>query len=150
MNKFTNEQLTKMKSLKSIDELKAFLTKENITLTDEEMAKASQYFESGKHELGDDELDLVAGGDSKGDEYKAQAYADGREIPVGKAVLLPKRIIMHHYCSCLVEQVWARNCKATNTALDGQVTWETIYYDCKCYTCGKTMAEHKIFGVHTK
>ena len=34
MYKFTNEQLAEIKTLKSIDELKAFLAKENITLTD--------------------------------------------------------------------------------------------------------------------
>ena len=131
MNKLTTEQLTEMKSLKSIDELEAFLIKENITLTDEEMAKASQYFESGKHELGDDELDLVAGGDGKGDEYKAQAYADGRTFPVG---------VYYGFCSCFIEQVWARESvleSSYSPLHSNKIQKSYAAIDVKCYACGK-------------
>ena len=132
MNKFTNEQLVEIKNLNSADDLKVFLTKENITLTDEQMAKAISYFKSGKLELTDDNLEMVAGGNGKDDYMKEQAYAEGRTIPVNSRA---------GFCNCFVEQVWARQ-----TVLDYKEkvvsdhgTYWTHYYigtDVKCYSCG--------------
>ena len=134
MKNLTNEQLTEIKNLKSIDELKAFLTKENITLTDNETAKASSYLASGKSELADDELEMVAGGGDKEDEYKAQAYSDGRTHPLS----IPLNIVQSEFCSCFIEQVWAREFILNKVPKNGKEKSyeEHRYYDCKCYRCG--------------
>jgi hypothetical protein len=139
MNKLTNEQLNELKNLKSIDELKEFLTKENITLTDEEMAIALQYFDSGKSELADDDLDMIAGGGDK-DDYERMAKSDGRTISVGKSMISTDNIFVRHYCDCFIEQVWARSIKINSNPRLFQS--DTVFYDCKCYACGKIMVEH--------
>ena len=144
MNQLTNKQLTELKTLKSIDELKSFLNKENITLTDEEMVKASKYFESDKSELTDDELDIVAGGDDKGDEYKAKAFADGRTVAVYNYATkdyLPA-FSLEGFCSCYIEQAWAR--EVTSVYFSGAKNLKAsrtyTFYDCKCYRCGHSEA----------
>ena len=120
MNKFTDAQLIEIKTLKSMEEFKEFLSKENIMLTDEEMSKASSYFESDKLELDDDALDMIAGGGIKQD-YEAQAKAEGRKVAVINAM---------GFCDCLIEQIWART--------KDEQTNRVVYYDCKCYSCGET------------
>ena len=143
MNKFTNEQLVEMKALKSMAELETFLNKENITLTDEEIAKAAQYFESGKSELGDDELDMVAGGGDKEEEYKAQALAEGRIYPAPVTL---------GYCGCFIKQVWARELdieRIEEVVSDGKVynlNYHYIARDLKCYSCG---AQFSVFRYST-
>ena len=148
MNKFTNEQLVEIKTLKSIEDFKTFLTKENITLTDEQMAKAVSYFKSGKLELTDDNLEMVAGGENKEQYIEKQARDDGRHISVGNGENIIESAIMNHFCDCFIEQVWARSYEFTDTGMGGHMVRETTYYDCKCYSCGKTMAEHKVTGKH--
>jgi hypothetical protein len=132
MNKLTNEQLTELKNLKSIDELKEFLTKENITLTDEEIANTSQYFKTGKSELADDDLDMVTGGSDKNYDYEAEACADGRKVRIEGNT---------SFCSCVIEKVWA---KSRNEKSQPIFAGNTIYtcYECKCYSCGRTQATH--------
>ena len=144
MNKLTNEQLTELKNFKSIDELKVFLTKENITFTDEEMVKASKYFESGKSELTDDELNLVAGGGDKEDDYKRQAYADGRKVPVPGTTF---------FCDCFIEQVWAETYRRKPNGqgtIDSEgnlipyTTFDDEYLNAKCYGCGLVKESHVV------
>lgn len=89
--------------------------------------------------LGDDELDLVAGGTARSD-AKAAAKADGRTHRVGdKAIYKPT-------CSCRNIYRWARTKKKVGSSnIDGSPYYE--YLDCKCYDCGKTfdrIAHHHI------
>ena len=143
MNKFTHAQLTEIKALKSIDELKSFLTKENITLTDEEMVKASKHFKSGKSELTDDELDMIAGGYGKPD-YAAQAKADGRtihQIPNDGETSTLSSFFTNHFCDCFLEEVWA---KSKTQVIESGVIYRHLH-DCKCYTCGKEKILHIVW-----
>ena len=138
MNKFTDEQIIELKNLKSIDELNSFLTKENITLTIEETAIAAKYFESDKSELTDDELDMVTGGDDKGYEYKRQAFAEGRTIPI---TTLDR--INNHFCDCFIEQAWAKSYSVYKE--NGGSLYDIVdFFDCKCYRCGRQQDVHRI------
>ena len=128
MDKLTNEQIEKLKTVQSIDELKIVLKDEEIELSEDEMKEASRYFESGKMELEDSELEMVAGGK---DDYEALAKADGRIIPVPRD--------NSGMCKCVTRQVWARELISVTEEYINKCQKRTyVYEDAKCYGCGRT------------
>ena len=128
MFNITTEQMEKLKEMQSIDELKKVLKDEGIELTEDKMKEASRYFESGKMELEDSELEMVAGGK---DDYEAMAKADGRTFAVIGSISTPL-----YFCGCKIEEVWARE-RTIGEISKSTSAYNYIFTDVKCYKCGK-------------
>ena len=135
--KFANlnaEQLQQIREIKDAEGLYAFLGEQNIELDEAERAAVLSYIETGKQPLDDDELDAVAGGQDKDKNYRAMAYADGRNVP-----LKPTKIVLpsaQHFCSCFIDEAWARTVAEQHAYV---LDWPSVnytYFDCKCYRCG--------------
>ena len=146
--KFTNltaEQRQQIQGIKDIAGLDVFLSSEKIALDEAERAEALSYFETGKQPLDDDDLDVVAGGEDKEQAYKAKALADGRTVPISVHITALGTPFGQNFCSCFVEQAWARSVTRVRTALKRGELVEDIYHDCKCYRCGHHQAVHRDF-----
>jgi len=76
-------------------------------------------------ELTDDELDRAAGGATAANAAEL-AKADG------KTCQLPTGTYFAGTCSCAAHNKWAKYRAVKNTGIG------YIYYDVKCYNCGKT------------
>ena len=61
----TPEQQEQFKAIKDSAALDAFLSENNLTLTDEEKTHALEYSKSGKLRLADEDLNSTAGGSEK-------------------------------------------------------------------------------------
>ncbi len=124
------EQRDELANLKDFTELDAFTSKHSIELSEEEKLEAKEYLESGKLPLGDDELDMVAGGASRPNyPVDDQHLRDGRYYPCRKGG-----------CNCIrIEPLYA---KSEESGYSNELGCEAkIYKDCKCYICNKTFQE---------
>lgn len=79
--------------------------------------------------LGDDEMDDVAGGITKGqaDTAKTAANAEGRKY------MLPRG---NHLCAHSNKYKWAKAAKVEEAG-------HTLYEDIKCYKCGRTWSSYR-------
>ena len=136
MKEITQKQIEELKKIQNIEDLVAKLDDFGIKLTEKELKDANRYFETGKMELEDEELEIVAGGADKPD-YEKMARADGRTIAIDNRT---------GFCDCFIEQVWARKYVGTETITEkGRTTTVIMHEDVKCYSCGRTLALFKNF-----
>ena len=141
----TAEQQQQIREIKDAAGLDAFLASEKIVLDESDKAAVLSYFETGKQPLDDDDLDVVAGGEDKEQAYKAKALADGRTVPISVHITALGTPFGQNFCSCFVEQAWARSVTRVRTALKRGELVEDIYHDCKCYRCDHYQAVHRDF-----
>ena len=126
---FNPEQQEKLLAIETAEELDAFLAETDIVFSGEEKSMIIEYINTGVAPLNDDDLEAVAGGQSKEDS-EMRARADGRKInlPAGGG---------HCGNSCHHKHKWA--VKVTYTK--GSDYWD--YHDVKCYKCGVWKAVHR-------
>ena len=141
----TLEQRETFNSIATEQELDTFLGETDVKLTAEEKAAVWRHIRVGQTKLGDvregkasltdEELGSVAGGGCGGKPaYWEMAYEDGRRILFDSF----DGIIIHGSCGCgmdtMKESTFAREMNHNTGYLEN---W--IYWDCKCYACGKTL-----------
>ena len=130
---YTHEQLEAAKAVKTPEELIAMAKEQGIEITPEQATDFLKTLET--YPLLDEELDNVAGGGcGYNPAYWEMAYEDGRRIlfdSFGGIILLGP-------CGCgldtMKEATFARKMDHNTGPLEN---W--IYWDCKCYACGKTL-----------
>ena len=117
--KFTNEQLTKAKQTKSVEELIALAKENGMELTEEEAAKYfAELYKEG--ELADEELDNVAGGCGGDDDGKPK-----QKFKVGDRIELIEHadaFTMPEYHGTVTECFFVESWK-------GGMWWYKILYD---------------------
>ena len=137
----TAEKQQQVREIKDAAGLDAFLASDQIMLDEAERAAALLYFETGKQPLDDEDLDISAGGQDKDKDYKAMAFADGRKEPIGIGMNQPQN---QTFCSCFVEEAWARTVKKRTFPVYKGTGTEHTYQDCKCYRCGHQEPTYRI------
>jgi len=136
----TAEQKEQFAAVKNGAALDRFLSEHGITLTEEEKQSALEYFQSGILLLDDDDLETVAGGQSKEDSAK-QAHADGRTIPMPSGLWWINEVV--GYCTCNHQYKWAKSKEVkiddfykNNPEYYKNYEGHYIYHSVKCYKCG--------------
>ncbi len=121
----TAEQRMEYANLKDITELESLAREHGIELSEDEKVQVQEYFISGKLSLDDNDLDMVAGGNIKGDP-EPRANQDGRYYCVPDHLF----VCSSHLYRGVYDHIWAREKLIEKDS--------TIYKDCKCYFCGYT------------
>ena len=126
--KFSPEEQERLFAIQNAAELDTFLAETGQELSGDDKAKVLEYIGTGVAPLDDDDLEAIAGGQSKEDS-EMRAKADGRIVNLPAAG-------GHCGNSCHHKHKWARR---ASIAI-GSTVYD--YYDVKCYKCGVWKAKH--------